>query len=90
MDRYAEYIMRTAGLEEAQAQAGQSRGIDPPVAIRRGEGAQMKCCRELRFLNYYFRNLAQFYGSSLLDRPEGSLLNPEPKPYKDPSLTFLF
>jgi len=41
-------------------------------------------------LNYYFRNLAQFYGSSLLGRPAGSPLNPEPKPYKDPSLTFLF
>ena len=26
----------------------QSRGIDPPVAIRRGEVAQMKCCWEPR------------------------------------------
>ena len=27
---------------------GQSRGIDPPSAIRRGEGAQMKWCQEPR------------------------------------------
>ena len=26
----------------------QSRGVDPPVEIRRGEGAQMKWCRERR------------------------------------------
>ena len=26
----------------------QIRGIDPPVAISRGEGAQLKCCRETR------------------------------------------
>ena len=46
------FLMRLASSCGVPGRSGtpsrQSRGIDPPVAIRRGEGAQMKWCREPR------------------------------------------
>ena len=42
----AGYILRYAG--KAGDPSRQRRGIDSPVAIRRGEGAQMKWCRDPR------------------------------------------
>ena len=44
------FLMRLASSRGALGRSGtpsrQSRGIDPPIAIRRGEGAQMMWCRE--------------------------------------------
>ena len=45
-------LMRPASSRGAPGRLGnpfrQSRGIEPPVSIRSGEGAQMKCCRKPR------------------------------------------